>query len=58
MNNPGRTIRSVADDLGVNHETLRNWINAHRALPLPNTSSGLVRAVSVSGAVARVSALA
>lgn len=31
VNNPGRTIRSVADDLGVNHETLRNWINAHRA---------------------------
>ena len=31
VNNPGRTIRSVADDLGVNHETLRNWISAHRA---------------------------
>jgi transposase len=23
---PGATIRSVADDLGINHETLRNWI--------------------------------
>lgn len=23
---PGATIKSVADDLGVNHETLRNWI--------------------------------
>jgi transposase len=23
---PGVTIKSVADDLGVNHETLRNWI--------------------------------
>jgi transposase len=31
VNSPGRTIRSVADDLGVNHETLRNWISAHRA---------------------------
>jgi transposase len=23
---PGATIKSVADDLGINHETLRNWI--------------------------------
>src|SRR3954451_20488215 len=23
---PGTTIKSVADDLGVNHETPRNWI--------------------------------
>lgn len=23
---PGVTIKSVADDLGINHETLRNWI--------------------------------
>ncbi|MEU4769128.1 transposase [Actinosynnema sp. NPDC023794] len=23
---PGATIKSVAQDLGVNHETLRNWI--------------------------------
>ncbi|MFT7841098.1 transposase [Saccharothrix sp. BKS2] len=23
---PGVTIKSVAQDLGVNHETLRNWI--------------------------------
>lgn len=23
---PGVTIKSVAEDLGVNHETLRNWI--------------------------------
>ncbi len=23
---PGATIKSVARDLGVNHETLRNWI--------------------------------
>ncbi|WP_420716617.1 transposase [Streptomyces sp. H27-H1] len=25
---PGATIRSVAGDLGVNTETLRNWIRA------------------------------
>jgi transposase len=25
---PGATIKSVADDLGVNPETLRNWIRA------------------------------
>ncbi|WP_160097419.1 transposase [Kibdelosporangium aridum] len=23
---PGATIRLVVDDLGINHETLRNWI--------------------------------
>jgi transposase len=25
---PGATIKSVADDLGINPETLRNWIRA------------------------------
>jgi transposase len=25
---PGRTIREVGRELGVNHETLRNWVNA------------------------------
>jgi transposase len=25
---PGATIRSVADDLGINPETLRNWIRS------------------------------
>lgn len=25
---PGVTIKSVADDLGINHETLRTWIRA------------------------------
>lgn len=25
---PGRTIRDVGRELGVNHETLRNWVNA------------------------------
>ncbi len=24
----GRTIRDVGRELGVNHETLRNWVNA------------------------------
>ena len=27
---PGATIKSVADDLGINHETLRNWVAAER----------------------------
>lgn len=27
---PGRTIREVGRELGVNHETLRNWVNAAR----------------------------
>jgi transposase len=46
LSEPGRTIRSVADDLGVNHETLRNWISAHRAReregvgPAPAAGSG------------------
>jgi transposase len=24
---PGRTIREIGRELGVNHETLRNWVN-------------------------------
>jgi transposase len=28
---PGVTIKSVADDLGINHETLRTWIRADDA---------------------------
>lgn len=47
---PGATIRSVADDLGINHETLRNWIRiddaqrtgsqvATPATALPSSSS-------------------
>jgi transposase len=28
---PGVTIKSVADDLGVNHETLRTWIRTDDA---------------------------
>ncbi|WP_395292924.1 transposase [Kitasatospora hibisci] len=31
---PGSTIKSVADDLGINPETLRNWtMDAHERLP-------------------------
>lgn len=26
----GRTLRDVGRELGVNHETLRNWVNAAR----------------------------
>jgi transposase len=39
---PGVTIRSVAEDLGVNHETLRNWIrldDAQRAGAPASTAS-------------------
>ena len=39
---PGATIKSVAQDLGVNHETLRNWIrldDAQRA-GAPNAATG------------------
>jgi transposase len=28
---PGVTIKSVADDLGINHETLRTWIRTDDA---------------------------
>ena len=39
---PGATIKSVAADLGVNHETLRNWIrldDAQRGGPQVTTSA-------------------
>ena len=26
----GRSIRDVAAELGINHETLRNWVNAEK----------------------------
>lgn len=45
---PGATIRSVAGDLGVNTETLRNWIRAaegrrpgsHSTQPAASQASG------------------
>jgi transposase len=39
---PGATIKSVAQDLGVNHETLRNWIrldDTQRTGPQVTTSA-------------------
>ena len=39
---PGATNKSVAQDLGVNHETLRNWIrldDAQRTGPQVTTSA-------------------
>jgi transposase len=39
---PGTTIKSVAQDLGINHETLRNWIrlaDAQRTGPQVTTSA-------------------
>jgi transposase len=39
---PVATIKSVAEDLGVNHETLRNWIrldDAQRTRPQATTSA-------------------
>jgi transposase len=47
----GRSLREVGKELGVSHETLRNWVNAATAeagesapdkVPLPTTSSALV----------------
>jgi transposase len=41
---PGVTIKSVAEDLGVNHETLRNWIrldDAQRAETPADTSAAV-----------------
>ncbi len=32
---PGRTVASVAKDLGVNHETLRQWIMAAEKAETP-----------------------
>ena len=45
---PGTTIRAVAADLGINHETLRNWIrtdDGHRTdspVTTPTTGSPTV----------------
>ena len=37
---PGRTIREVGRELGVNHETLRNWVNAAKRAEQAAGSSG------------------
>jgi transposase len=31
LSSPQRPLRDVARELGVNHETLRNWVTAERA---------------------------
>jgi transposase len=36
---PGRTIREVGRELGVNHETLRNWVNAAKRAEQADGSS-------------------
>lgn len=35
---PDATIRSVAADLGINPETLRNWVRAAGGEPSPRTA--------------------
>ncbi|UUU44907.1 IS3 family transposase [Streptomyces sp. NBC_00162] len=45
---PGATIKSVAGDLGVNTETLRNWIRAADGRQ-PGTDSARLAAVQVGG---------
>lgn len=46
---PGATIKSVAQDLGVNHETLRNWIR------LDDAQSSEAPAAAGAAPVARAS---
>lgn len=45
---PGATIKSVAGDLGVNTETLRNWIRAAEGRR-PGAHSALSAAAQVGG---------
>jgi len=40
FSSPQRTLRDVARELGVNHETLRNWVNAERARRSPAVGRG------------------
>lgn len=40
LSSPQRTLRDVARELGVNHETLRNWVNAERTRRNPSTGRG------------------
>jgi transposase len=49
---PGATIRSVAEDLGVNTETLRNWIRAADGRrPGPQSASGTVASAAAADSV-------
>ena len=40
LSSPQRTLRDVARELGVNHETLRNWVNAERSRRNPAIGRG------------------
>jgi transposase len=44
----GRTIREVGRELGVNHETLRNWVNAAKRAEQAEGSSSSERDGQVS----------
>ncbi|WP_432830774.1 transposase [Dactylosporangium sp. CA-092794] len=37
---PGRTIREIGRELGVNHETLRNWVNVAKQAEQAGAGSG------------------
>lgn len=39
-----RTLREIGRELGVNHETLRNWVNAERKRREAANGSGLAEA--------------
>ncbi|WP_329295966.1 transposase [Streptomyces sp. NBC_01455] len=63
---PGATIKSVAGDLGVNTETLRNWIRAadgrragaHSSLPAVVPAGGDAVEVELAAARKRIRELA
>ncbi len=40
LSSPKRTLREIARELGVNHETLRNWVNAERVHKSPTSRGG------------------
>jgi transposase len=42
----GRTLRDVGRELGVNHETLRNWVNAAKRADEATAGGGPVGQVS------------
>jgi transposase len=37
---PGRTIREIGRELGVNHETLRNWVDVAKRAEQAGTGGG------------------